>query len=152
MSEPETVEVFQEARPRHAPVEYIGRVRDGGSGYRSLRVEPEVQIEVPCTLVARPANEPHSYWRTGTVKVDADGRYDLSHIVAICAGDYVYRIGKPTTPSLEERVAELERRVYRDLIVADDAEKSGRPDIAEKLRANVDWWRDPEIDWTGIER
>ena len=149
MSEPELVDVHEVAKPRLAPVEFVGRV----ARYEWGRYYVDGDVRAGDVLLAR--WEPHGCWRTGrAVAYDDSGvvRVDLAQIVAIAEHDYVYRIGKPTTPSLEERVAELERRVYRDLIVADDAEKSGRPDIAEKLRKNVDWWRDPEIDWTGIER
>lgn len=156
MSEVETVEVHEVARPRLAPVEYVGRVARPNRDIVVL-LEASVALRVDDVLIARPAG---GYWRTGRAvvldRVVAGGvpliAVDLTSITAICEGDHVYRIGKPLTPSLEERVAELERRIYPDLVVADDAEKTGKPEVAAALRAKVEWWRDPEIDWTGIER
>lgn len=145
VSEVETVEVYEVAEPRRAPVEFIGRLTHDGSP----RVDA-TRLAVGDWLIARPSQD--SPWRTGRASVVRGLGVNWSWIVAIADGDYVYRIGKPLTPSLEERMAELERRVYPDLIVADDAAKDGRPEVAAKLRAKVEWWRDPDIDWTGIER
>ena len=136
--DPEMVEVRDVARPRMAPVEYVGRAVRAGLGGEYWATGAASPGDV---LIARPDSSPGSSWRTGRVVVGA--HYDLRGITAICEGDHVYRIGKPTTPSLEERVAMLERLVHPDLIVADDAEKSGRPAIAAELRAKFPWWRDP---------
>lgn len=127
--------VIGESFTRRAPVELIGRVVWANGLYVSGDVLPVAGDE----LLARPLLAMGTPFRTGRAVVLANEQgapfVNLSTIVAICAGDYVYRIGKPFTPSLEERVAALERRAYPDLIIADDAEASGRPEVAEKLRA-----------------
>ncbi|HKP06393.1 MAG TPA: hypothetical protein VJU58_03995 [Microbacterium sp.] len=134
----EMVEVYEVATPRLAPVEYVGRLqRDPVDG---LFVDAS-SLRVGDVLVARPGS--HGPWRTGRAAVVRGLGVTWSSITAICDGDHVYRIGKPTTPSLEERVAMLERLVYPDLVIADDAEKSGRPEVAAELRARVPWWREP---------
>ncbi len=144
----ELVQVEQVSTTRMAPVEYVGRaVRAGPSG----EIWADGAVQHGDTLLARPSDRPGSHWRPGRVVVgdsriaigERNSHYDLRRITAIAEGDYVYRIGKPTTPSLEERVAMLERLVHPDLIIADDAEKSGRPAIAAELRARLPWWRDP---------
>ena len=78
-------------------------------------VELEKPMKTPCDLVVRWSNEPGSPWRQGRVRVDENGEYNLMWIVNIAEGDHVYRVGEPTTPSLEERIAMLERIVLSQL-------------------------------------
>lgn len=144
----ELVEVYDVARPRLAPVEYVGRLRRDAQGrYHISPGTMAVAVQTGDELLARPEMALGAAWRSGRTKVGADFLdIEWYRITAICEGDHVYRIGKPTTPSLEERVAMLERLVHPDLVVADDAERSGRPAIAAELRAKFPWWSDPDGD------
>jgi hypothetical protein len=102
---PEMVEVYEVARPRLAPVEFIGRLqRDDGV----LHVE-HATLQVGDSLIARPSDD--SPWRTGRAIVGQGLGVGWWDIAAICEGDCIYRIGMPTTPSLEERVEALEMGV-----------------------------------------
>lgn len=106
----ETVEVNDVARPRQAPVHLIGRVVRGVDGRLKIELVPSpvpYAIKDGTRLLARAW--PGGPWRTGHCEVDEIGQYNLANIVACCEGDYVYRIGKPLAPSLEERVEAVER-------------------------------------------
>lgn len=104
----EMVEVHEVAKPRLAPVEHVGKMRRL-NGRVDIDVIPGVVLAAGDRLLLRPG--PGSPWRTGRGAVLDVQRSDLSEVVAWCEHDDVYRIGKPTTPSLEERVADLERIV-----------------------------------------
>jgi hypothetical protein len=163
VSDIETVQVDPVSSERRAPLDLVGRVEQIRSG-NWLRVDTygyEPGLGVGDVVLLRAVERAGGHFRSGRatiVEVSSGASFTDIHldqcIVAQAEGDYVYRIGKPLTPSLEERVARLERMVYPDLAVADDAEKSGKPEVAAKLRAKHDasWQNDPEIDWTGIER
>lgn len=104
----EMVQVYDVARPRLAPVEHVGKMRRINDRV-DIDVVPGVQLAAGDRLLLRPG--PGSPWRTGRGVVLDVQRSDLSEVCAWAEGDDVYRIGKPTTPSLEERVADLERIV-----------------------------------------
>lgn len=108
MSDVETVELSLPLTPLRYPVELVGRVRRG-FGLRGLSYEISAPLKVPCQLLVRP--DPVSQWRHGIASVREDGCVDLSVVAAIAEGDYIYRIGKPLTPSLEERVAAIEAQL-----------------------------------------
>lgn len=135
----ETVEVDPVGAKRHAPVKLIGRLIRGAYGRLEIELAPSpvpYAIKEGTQLLVRAW--PGGPWRTGRCEVDEIGQYNLANIVACCEGDYVYRIGKPLTPSLEERVEAMERLlglVVDDLEVASDAEASGHADAAVRLRA-----------------
>ena len=116
MSEVETVEVPNIGTPLLAPVEYVGRlIRVQVTGRLHIDVSSiVVSVRSGDTLMVRPELREYCPWRPGRVTV---GRHvfdvDWRQVAAACEGDHVYRIGRPTTPTLEERVAELEYEFSR---------------------------------------
>jgi hypothetical protein len=129
---------------RRAPVELVGRV---AAIHSDAMIVQGQHPRSPATLssgdeiVLRYDVTPGTRWRTGTARVQAASgvtvRIDQHAIIARAVGDYVYRIGKPLTPSLDERVTAIERLlglVADDLEVAVDAELAGQRDEAAQLR------------------
>ena len=144
--EPETIEL-PDGRP--APVELVGRVVDFDHGMLVVGVDdvPRRPIAVGDELMLRPMRDRDSRWRPGSHRVvgfEPGGitarilLRDRWAVTAQATDDYVYRIGRPLTPSLDERVTAIERLlgiVVDDLEVAMDAALDGRRDEAIRLRS-----------------
>ena len=138
MSEVETVEVDAGLLGRLAPLEYVGRIERDGALF--LRGIDGMELKVGDVIVVRSSAESWHPLRAGRAVVVRGLGITFDGIPAVAEGDYVYRIGKPLTPSIEERLVALERAVglaAADYEVARDAQMSGRPDAAETIRADV---------------
>ena len=127
----ETVEVDGvDAKPRRAPVEVVGRVLDLDHCGIAIWQLDDHRAVLLCGDVIMFSHDPGGVrhdrqWRVGRLRVRrvvtpsqttlrsqfVETETDPFGVVAMCAGDWVFRVGAPTTPSLEERVADLERRV-----------------------------------------